>query len=156
MDYNDSLDLNDAPVIDPEFTPGSTKPMYMFGSSLTTALHRFYHRAATPDFIYPFAKYIRIPFISAALEETTTSFESLKLHMEAIISHSRDALFSDHAKGLTDASKSKDVGSALLKTLVESNMNEESGGNRLTDDEIISDTFVCTPDVIPCCRLIER
>lgn len=142
MDYNHSFDLNDGPIIDSEFTPGSTKPKYMFGSSLTTALDRFYIRAVTPYFIYPLAKYIRIPFISAALEETTTSYESLKLHMEDIISHSRDALFNDRAKSLTDASKSKDVGSALLKTLVQSNMNEESGSNRLTDDEIISDTFV--------------
>lgn len=62
--------------------------------------------------------------------------------MEDIISHSRDALFRDHAKNLTDASKNNDVGSALLTTLVQSNMNEESRSNLLTDDEIISDTFV--------------
>ncbi|KAF8730610.1 hypothetical protein AX14_005373 [Amanita brunnescens Koide BX004] len=143
MDYNDTLNLNDTPVIDNEFTtPGSTKPIYVFGSSLTTASHRFHVRAVTPSFIYPIAKYIRIPFISTVLEETTISFESLKLHMEDIISHSRDALFRDHAKNLTDASKNNDVGSALLTTLVQSNMNEESRSNLLTDDEIISDTFV--------------
>ncbi len=142
MDYSDSLDLTDAPVIDSEFAAGSTKPMYTFGSSLTTAMHRFFVRALSPYFIYPIAKYIRIPFLSPVLEETKISFDSLKLHMESVISQERDTLFSERAKNQTDASKCKDVGAALLRNLVESNMDEESGGNRLTDDEIISDTFV--------------
>ena len=142
MDYNDSLDLTDAPVIDREFAAGSTKPMYTFGSSLTTAVHRFFVRTLSPHFIYPIAKYIRIPFLSPALEETEISFDSLKSHMESIISHQRDTLFSERAKNQAGTSKYKDVGAALLRNLVESNMDEESGGNRLTDDEIISDTFV--------------
>lgn len=143
IDYSDSHDSKDTSVAEMEITSNLSKEMYSFGGSLMISSDRFFVRAATPNFIYPIAKYIRIPFISHVLEETAMGYSSLKSHMENIISQARDAWFTENAKETrTDAPKHKDVGAALLKTLVQSNMNEESGGNRLTDDEMISDVFV--------------
>ncbi|KAF8348726.1 cytochrome P450 [Amanita rubescens] len=145
IDFNDSLDLTGAPVIDNEYTPGSAKPMYTFGSSLTTAVRGIGIRALTPLFAYPIAKYIRIPFISRMLEETTIGFGSLRTHMEDIISNARDELLSEHAEKYceprTDLDRNNDAGAALLKNLVRSNA-KEFGSDMLTDDEIVSDTFV--------------
>ena len=140
MEFNESLDLIAAPVIDDEYTPGSTKPMYTFGTSLTTAIRGIVIRALTPTFAYPIAKYIPIPTISRRLEETTIGFESLKIHMQDIISNARGELFSEHREKDCET-RNKDAGAALLKNLVQSNANE-FGSDRLTDDEIISDTFV--------------
>ncbi|KAK2464803.1 hypothetical protein APHAL10511_003221 [Amanita phalloides] len=147
MDFNDSLVLTSGPVIDKDYTADSTtKPKYTFGSSLMTIVNMFRLVALTPDFVYPIAKAIRIPYLSRALEEVAVSRWSLKLHMQGVISHARDTLFAQAAKGVVDhqadVPRYKDVGSALLRTLVKSNMNEEAGKrNVLTDDEIISDTF---------------
>ena len=149
MNYNDSVDLTGGtPILDKRLgVPGSTRPVYTFGSSLTTAMKRFFYRLLTPHFVYTVAKYIHIPVLSRALEEVTVSHDSLKLHMEDIISHERDASFIENAKkagqSRVDTPVSKDVGAALLRTLVQSNMNEQSGGgNWLMDDEIVSDIFV--------------
>ena len=135
IDFNDSLDMTAAPVIDNEYTRGSAKPMYTFGSSLTTSVRGIVIHALTPLFAYPIAKYIPIPFISRMLEHTTIGFSSLKIHMQDIISNARDELLSDGKP------RNKDAGAALLKNLVQSNA-KEFGRDRLTDDEIMSDTFV--------------
>ncbi len=80
------------------------------------------------------------------VEETATSFGSLKIHMRNIISNARDELLSEHAEkyceSRTDSTKNNGAGAALLKNLAQSNGEEEFGGDRLTDDEIMSDTFV--------------
>ena len=144
IDFNDSLDLIAAPVIDNEYTPGSAKPMYTFGSSLTTAVRGIVIRALTPLFAYPIAKYIPIPFISRMLEETTIGIHSLKIHMEDIISNARHELLGEHAEKDCEprpSSGKNNAGAALLKNLVQSNA-KEFGSDRLTDDEIMSDTFV--------------
>ncbi len=145
IDFNDSLDLTAPPVIDNEYTPGSAKPMYTFGSSLTTAIHGITIRALIPTFAYPIAKYIPIPFLSRMLEETTIGIGSLRMHMQDIISDARNELPGEHAEKYseprTDSDRNNDPGAALLKNLVKSN-TKESGSDRLTDDEIMSDTFV--------------
>ena len=145
IDFNDSLDLTGVPVIDNEYTPGSAKPMYTFGSSLTTAVRGIRIRGLTPLFAYPIARYIRIPFISRMLEETTISVGSLKIHMQDIISNARDELLSEHKEKYceprTGSDWNNDAGAALLKNLVRSNA-KEFGSDKLTDDEIVSDTFV--------------
>jgi hypothetical protein len=143
IDFNDSLDLTGAPVIDSEYTPGSAKPMYTFGSSLTTAVRGVMIRGLTPLFAYPIAKYICIPLISRMLEETTIGFGSLRTHMQDIISNARVELIDEHAeKECEPRARNNDAGAALLKNLAQSNAEEEFGNDRLTDDEIMSDTFV--------------
>ncbi|KAK2464802.1 hypothetical protein APHAL10511_003220 [Amanita phalloides] len=148
MGYNDSLVLTSGPVIDKDYIANSTtKPKYTFGSSLMTIVNKLEVVALTPAVVFPIAKAIRIPYLSRALDDDAVSRWSLKLHMQGVISHARDALFTEAAKEVADpqpdAPRYRDVGAALLRTLVKSNMNEEAGeGNALTDDEIMSDTFL--------------
>ena len=140
IDINDSLDLTAGPVINNEYTPGSAKPMYSFGSSLTMAVRGIVIHALAPLFAYPIAKYIPIPFISRMLENTTIGFGSLKIHMQDIISNAWDELLSEHAQKDCKP-RNKDACAALLKNLVQSNA-KKFGSDRLTDDEIMSVTFV--------------
>src|SRR6266576_1248992 len=146
IDFNDSLDLTAAPVIDKEYTRDLANPVYTFGSSLMTAAQGVKIRALTPTFAYPIAKYIHIPFISRILEATVTGFGSLKMHTQDILSNARGAFLSKQAEkdseSRLNSARNNGADAALLRNLVQSNINEESGGYRLTDDEIVSDTFV--------------
>jgi len=143
INFNDSLGLTAPPIVNNEYTPGSAKPMYTFGSSLTMAVRGITIHAVTPLFAYPIAKYIPIPFISRMLKEATIGFGSLRMHMQDIISNARAELLGEHAeKAWEPRARNNDAGAALLKNLAQSKAEDEFGSDKLTDDEIMSDTFV--------------
>ncbi|KAF8637853.1 hypothetical protein AX17_002479 [Amanita inopinata Kibby_2008] len=151
MDYNSSLDLSQTPVLDYTSTFTSKTPALSFSVSLITASKQFFPRVFAPKFIYPIARRIKIPLISRVLAEITASYNSLKLHMEDVISNARDAWFNENAKNTSETTKGdsmnqgkyKDASAALLRNLVQSNMDEEAGGEKgLKDDELISNTFL--------------
>ncbi|PFH49568.1 hypothetical protein AMATHDRAFT_62875 [Amanita thiersii Skay4041] len=151
IDFNSDMDILKTPPIDRSNSSSSNpeSPVLSFGVSLTTSAKRFFVRLFTPTVIYSIAQRVKIPVVSRVLEETTVGYNSLKWHMQAVISDARDASLKEPVHGIDEQSfesvdaPDKDHGAALLRNLVQANMAEEAGlDRRLTDDELTSNTFV--------------
>ncbi|KZP33878.1 hypothetical protein FIBSPDRAFT_942989 [Athelia psychrophila] len=67
-------------------------------------------------------------------------YRDLRTHIVDTVSRMRVALLGDSAQGSPEE-KGELRGAALLKNLVEANLQEEGGGRGLTDDELLS-TFL--------------
>jgi hypothetical protein len=91
-------------------------------------------KVLVPGWATRLAQVVYVPFVSSHLVETEESFDSLKMHMLDVVSLAR-AWIAGGKKTQMDA--------GLLRNLVEANMENEGGGARhLSDDELLSDTFV--------------
>jgi len=86
-----------------------------------------------PDWIHDLSNRVYIPFISPHLAETRESFDSLRMHMLDVVGLARDWI----AGG-----KATPMDAGLLRNLVEANMSKEEGKRHLSDDELLSNTFV--------------
>jgi hypothetical protein len=106
-----------------------------FKPAVTTALRLMILKALTPTWVYDVSACIHIPYITPALDKTRTSFEALGGHMLELISLAR-AWIAD--------GKTTSMDAALLRNLVEANMSHDGTSDRkyLSDDELLSDTFV--------------
>lgn len=87
----------------------------------------------TPNWIYALSGYIQIPYVSPALRHTREAFEELRHHMLDVVSS---------ARAWVAGGKAETMDAALLKNLVEANMAQEGDYKRLTDEELLSNTFV--------------
>jgi hypothetical protein len=108
-----------------------------FKPAITTVLELLLLKAITPTWIHDLSAHIYLPFITPILDKMSTSFEAVRSHMVEIISVARTWI----ADGKT---ASLDAG--LLRNLVEANMSHDvvSNKGKLSDDELMSDTFVCS------------
>ncbi|GLB42347.1 putative cytochrome p450 [Lyophyllum shimeji] len=105
-----------------------------FRPAVTSAVHHVITKAITPTWLYNLSDRVYIPFITPILNEARLSFDALALHMHEVIAMARAWI----AGGKTTA-----MDAALLRNLVEANMNDDDHdrGKHLTDDEVLSDTF---------------
>ena len=85
------------------------------------------------DRILDLSNKVYVPFISPHLAETRESFNSLRMHMLDVIGLARDWI----AGG-----KVTSMDAGLLRNLVEANMSNEDGKRHLSDDELLSNTYV--------------
>lgn len=107
-----------------------------FGPAVISAVQHLVPKVLTPHWLVKLAQYVRIPFVGSVLKETQDSFEALRFHMLDMILLAREWV-SGGKTSLMDA--------ALLRNLVEANVanqEEDKNGKRLTDDELLSNTFV--------------
>src|ERR1700722_13545963 len=114
---------------------GETPPGYhhSFPSALRSALRGLPVYALTPTWFYKLSQKIHIPFVSLHLTTIYHAYADLKLHMLEFMSTARAWVL---------GGKSSELGAALVRTLVEANMAQEGDSKALTDDELISNSFV--------------
>jgi hypothetical protein len=117
-----------------------------FNEALSQTLEHLIPHYICPQWLKSLSERIHLPLVSQYLKDTENCFESLKLHMLDTISGARSSLLlakekSEAGEGSEDDNKTE---SALLKNLVAANMNEVEG-KHLTDDELLSNTFVRIP-----------
>lgn len=106
-----------------------------FCPAITSAIHYLLPRALTPGWLWNLSEHLHIPLLGVVLKETRESFEAVRLHLMDLISLSR---------AWVAGGKSTSMDAALLRNLVEANMTQEDDPHqkRLTDEELLSDTFV--------------
>ncbi|KAI0266552.1 cytochrome P450, partial [Gloeopeniophorella convolvens] len=103
-----------------------------FSQAVSVTIHNLFVKVLTPDWLNSISLLIPIPWLSKRLKETEDSFAELRSYLLEIVAGARDAAFS-----WEDAENA-----ALLRTLVQANMNQDSDVKRLTDEELLSDIFV--------------
>jgi hypothetical protein len=106
-----------------------------FKPAIIATLRLLLLKSLTPTWVYGLSGYVYMPYITPVLEETSNSFEALRAHMLELISLAR-AWVAD--------GKTTSMDAALLCNLVEANMSHDEtlDGRHLSDDELLSDTFV--------------
>lgn len=104
-----------------------------FRDAVTSTLEHMIPKVLFPDWLYDLSSRIYLPLITPYLKETRESFDALGLHMLDVISLARDWV----AGGKTGS-----MDAALIRNLVEANMSNDQGNRHLTDDELLSNTFV--------------
>jgi hypothetical protein len=105
-----------------------------FYASLALAIEKCFFKFLCPPAIATFCQYVPVPWLSRHARETAFVFEELKLHMLEMISSTRDSVVVGGTSVLTK--------SALLRNLVEANMDGVGDSKRLTDEELLSNVFV--------------
>ena len=92
-------------------------------------------RFATPEWFYKFSQMVYLPYFSENLKRTYQAFDDLKHHILELVSTARAWASGDRTKVL-DA--------ALVRNLVEANMDQGGNSKSLTDNELLSNAFVST------------
>jgi hypothetical protein len=102
-----------------------------FKTAIDTTLDFLLWKSLTPTWVYDLSGYVYMPYITPVLDKTSNAFEALRDHMLEMISL---------ARAWVAGGKTTSMDAALLCNLVEANMFHD--GTHLSDDEILSDTFV--------------
>ena len=102
-----------------------------------------------PRWLYKLVKQVHIPYLGPFVNETRESFDTLRHHMYELITVNRAWATGDKAAAM-DA--------ALLRNLVEANLAQEDDAlqKRLTDEELLSNTFVSTQSFLRSSRLTRK
>lgn len=101
------------------------------------SVHNVIFRAFVPGWFYKLSTVIKVPYLSSRALRTQLGFDNLRGHMLDLVASARAAISSgESAPGTT--------GMALLRNLVEANMNEDGSSKKLTEGEILSNIFVST------------
>jgi len=106
---------------------------YSFPSALQLALDEFFVCISTPEWFYKLSQKIYIPFLSLRLKIMRQAYDDLQLHIMDLISTARAWVLGD---------KSSESDAALVRNMVEANMAQEGDSKALTDDELLSNSFV--------------
>ncbi|KAF5379088.1 hypothetical protein D9615_005915 [Tricholomella constricta] len=104
-----------------------------FRPAVTATLHHVITKAVTPTWLSNLSDRLYLPLITPLLNEARGSFDALRLHMLEVISL---------ARAWIAGGKASNMDAALLRNLVEANMSHNDNGKHLTDDELLSNTFV--------------
>lgn len=114
--------------------PGFTQP---FGVSLQTACENMIPKWAIPRVAYT----IPIPSFQKYLSRMTRSYEELEKHFKQMIQETRLTFANEEE---IDIEKSDDLyHSNLLRKLVAANTLQKDPSKRLTDQELLSNVYVC-------------
>jgi hypothetical protein len=121
---------------------------YPFPTALALALVHMLTRVVTPSWVVSLSRKIFIPFVTPFLKEMSNCFDDLAKHMLDVIGDAR-AAYTAEKKGVSKnpsekaGSENELFSAALLRNLVTANMTAEGERNYLTDEELLSNTFVC-------------
>lgn len=91
-------------------------------------------RALAPGWFYTFSSLIKVPYLSSRALLTQLAFDDLRTHMLDLVASARAEIMSGAPSGAS--------GAALLRNLVEANMNQDGDSRRLTEGELLSNIFV--------------
>ncbi|KAF7362943.1 Cytochrome P450 [Mycena venus] len=101
-----------------------------FLTALSASAHLLIPKSITPEWLIDLAYMTPLPILGPKLRRIRQSFNDIKEHMMEVVSHAR-----------MDTGVAQDA--ALLRNLVASNVADEKlGTKRLTDGELLSNTFV--------------
>ena len=110
-----------------------------FKEALCNAIDSIMIKAITPEWAYrlPFD----IPLLSDALGKSKTGYDQLKVHMQEMMAGAREELHNGAIEELNSEGRQRHAKEAdLLRRLTMA--CEASGGEKLTDDEVISNIYV--------------
>lgn len=112
-----------------------------FGETLVSCTNLMLLKSVVPEWLIDMAEKIQIPVIGSTIKDIRKSFDDLKEYMLESVSLARTRVLSEEKGGAGS------LDAALLRNMVESNMTEDDLGasKRLTDDEILSNSFVSCP-----------
>jgi hypothetical protein len=117
-----------------------------FGPAVFAAVEYLFPKALTPKWLSALSERMYIPVIGRMVRDANHAYEALKLHMGELVSLSRAWVVEG---------KVSNMDAALLRNLVEANMEDEDAAansyKNLTDDELFSNTFVC--HILICIRI---
>jgi hypothetical protein len=116
-----------------DFTEAPPGYHYSFSSALHSSLDALFVRFLTPEWFYKLSQKIHLPFISLRLKTIYQAYDDLKLYILELISTARAWVL---------GGKSSELDAALVRNLVEANMMQEGDSKALTDDELLSNSFV--------------
>ncbi|KAJ7820990.1 cytochrome P450 [Mycena olivaceomarginata] len=119
----------------------STEPppgqLMAFGPAVFAAVEYLFPKALTPKWLSALSERMYIPVIGRMVRDANHAYEALKLHMGELVSLSRAWVVEG---------KVSNMDAALLRNLVEANMEDEDAAansyKNLTDDELFSNTFL--------------
>ena len=104
-----------------------------FRSAVMDSVNNVIFRALVPGWFYQFSSLIKVPYLSSRALLTQLAFDDLRTHMLDLVASARAEIMS----GERSAS-----GTALLRNLVEANMNQDGDSKKLTEGELLSNIFV--------------
>ena len=87
-----------------------------------------------PRWFYRLPSLVKVPYLSARALQTQVAFDDLRTHMLNLVASVR--------ADITSGNCSEAPGGALLRNLVEANMNQDGDSNKLTEGELLSNIFV--------------
>lgn len=105
-----------------------------FQSAVLTSVKNVIFRALTPGWFYRFSSLIKVPYLSSRALLTQLAFDDLRIHLLDIVSSARAEIMSGERPGAS--------GAALLRNLVEANLNQDGDSKKLTEGEVLSNIFV--------------
>ncbi|KAH0826708.1 cytochrome P450 [Lanmaoa asiatica] len=105
-----------------------------FLSAVMGSVNNLIFRALVPGWLYQFLLLIKVPYLSSRALFTRLAFDDLRIHMLDLVASARAEI--------TSGEHSKASGAALLRNLVEANMNQAGDEEKLTEGEVLSNIFV--------------
>lgn len=105
-----------------------------FRSAVMGSVHNVIFRALAPGWFYQLSSLIKLPYLSSRALLTRLAFDDLRTHMLDLVASARAEITSGERSGAP--------GAALLRNLVEANMNQDGDLKGLTEGELLSDIFV--------------
>ncbi|KAH0826717.1 cytochrome P450 [Lanmaoa asiatica] len=104
-----------------------------FLSAVTGTVNNLVFRALAPGWFYQFSSLIKVPYLSSRALFTQLAFDDLRTHMLDLVASARAEIASgEHPEA---------SGAALLRNLVEANMNQDGDSEKLTEGEVLSNIF---------------
>ena len=127
----------------------SSETKTSYATAVLAAIDNLVPQVLIPRWLYKLAKQVHIPYLGPFVNETQESFDTLRHHIHELINVNRAWATGDKAAA-TDA--------ALIRNLVEANLAQEDDAlqKRLTDEELISNTFVRIQSFVPPLRLTRN
>ncbi|KAF8437970.1 cytochrome P450 [Boletus edulis BED1] len=105
-----------------------------FRSAFMDSVHNTRFRMLTPGWFYRLSSLITVPYLSSRALRTQLAFDELRTHMLDLVASARAETMSGDYEGK--------LGTALLRNLVEANMNQDGASKKLSEGELLSNVFL--------------
>ncbi|KAF8437972.1 cytochrome P450 [Boletus edulis BED1] len=105
-----------------------------FRSAFMDSVHNVFFRILTPGWFYRLSSLITVPYLSSRALRTQLAFDELRTHMLDLVASARAETMSGDYEGK--------LGTALLRNLVEANMNQDGASKKLSEGELLSNVFL--------------
>ncbi|KAG9309961.1 cytochrome P450 [Chiua virens] len=105
-----------------------------FRSALFGSVENVLFKALIPEWFYKLSSLVKVPYLSSRALFTRVAFDDIRAHMGDLVASARADIVSGKHIG--------DSRAALLRNLVEANMDQDVDLNRLTEEELFADIFI--------------
>ena len=124
----------------------SSETKISYAAAVLAAIDNSVPQVLIPRWLFKLAKQIHIPYLGPFVNETQESFDTLRHHIHELI----------NVRAWATGDKGVATDAALIRNLVEANLAQEDDAlqKRLTDEELISNTFVSIQSFVRSSRLV--